>query len=111
VFGRGSEPDARFSLANERTFLAWIRMGLGLLAGGVALEALGLGLHPVLRTIASLILIAAAVLVPIQAWAGWMRAERALRLGRPLPAPVSALPLAIVLGIVAAVVVLAVALP
>ena len=30
------EPDYRFSLANERTFLAWIRTALGLLAGGVA---------------------------------------------------------------------------
>jgi putative membrane protein len=46
VFRAGSEPDARFSLANERTFLAWIRTGLALLAGGVALEALGLGIAP-----------------------------------------------------------------
>lgn len=30
----GSDPDYRFSLANERTFLAWIRTALGLLAGG-----------------------------------------------------------------------------
>lgn len=110
VFGRGSEPDARFSLANERTFLAWIRTGLGLLAGGVALEALGLGLNPVLRTTASLLLIVAAVLVPIQAWAGWIRTERALRLGSPLPAPLSALPLAILLGAVAVVVLLGVTL-
>ncbi|EFL27732.1 putative integral membrane protein [Streptomyces himastatinicus ATCC 53653] len=32
----GEEPDYRFSLANERTFLAWIRTGLVLLAGAVA---------------------------------------------------------------------------
>ncbi|WP_041583188.1 YidH family protein [Xylanimonas cellulosilytica] len=36
VYGQGSEPDARFSLANERTFLAWIRTSLALMAGGVA---------------------------------------------------------------------------
>lgn len=36
VFGEGQEPDARFSLANERTFLAWIRTSMALLAGGVA---------------------------------------------------------------------------
>jgi putative membrane protein len=31
-----SDPDYRFSLANERTFLAWIRTALALVAGGVA---------------------------------------------------------------------------
>ncbi|MBW6099325.1 DUF202 domain-containing protein [Escherichia coli] len=34
----GEAPDYRFSLANERTFLAWIRTALGFLAAG------GLGL-------------------------------------------------------------------
>ena len=32
------EPDYRFTLANERTFLAWIRTCLALLAAGVALD-------------------------------------------------------------------------
>src|SRR5688572_15838388 len=32
----GETPDYRFSLANERTFLAWIRTGLALMAGGLA---------------------------------------------------------------------------
>ncbi|HEY3465651.1 MAG TPA: DUF202 domain-containing protein, partial [Amycolatopsis sp.] len=36
----GSEPDYRFTLANERTFLAWLRTALGLLAGGVAVHQL-----------------------------------------------------------------------
>ena len=35
----GEEPDPRFTLANERTFLAWIRTSLGLMAGAVAMEA------------------------------------------------------------------------
>ncbi|HEY5846809.1 MAG TPA: DUF202 domain-containing protein, partial [Microlunatus sp.] len=39
VYGVGSEPDARFSLANERTFLAWIRTSLGFLAGGAGIAA------------------------------------------------------------------------
>ena len=41
----GSEPDPRITFANERTFLAWIRTSLALIAAGVALEALvdGLG--------------------------------------------------------------------
>ena len=35
--GDEREPDYRFTLANERTFLAWIRTALALIAGGVAL--------------------------------------------------------------------------
>ena len=35
VYGEGEEPDYRFSLANERTFLAWIRTSLGLVAAAV----------------------------------------------------------------------------
>ncbi|WP_163540613.1 YidH family protein, partial [Klebsiella pneumoniae] len=36
----GKTPDYRFSLANERTFLAWIRTALALLAGAIAIEQL-----------------------------------------------------------------------
>jgi len=42
----GEEPDYRFSLANERTFLAWIRTALALLAGGVLLDQFSTRLHP-----------------------------------------------------------------
>ena len=45
VYGVGTEPDARFSLANERTFLAWVRTSLAFSAAGVALEALSLPLY------------------------------------------------------------------
>ena len=31
-----AEPDIRFTLANERTFLAWVRTAIGLVAAGVA---------------------------------------------------------------------------
>lgn len=100
VFGVGTEPDARFSLANERTFLAWVRTGLALLAGGVALEALGLGIHAGFRVAASVLLIVAGLAAPVQAWIGWKRTERALRLAQPLPSAPLTLPLAIILGLV-----------
>lgn len=47
---------------------------------------LGLDLHPGLRFAASLVLLVGGVVTPALAWAGWMRTERALRSGRPLPA-------------------------
>ena len=96
MYGAGSEPDPRFSLANERTFLAWIRTSLALLAAGVALEAFALPLVPALRLAASLVLIAGGIATPVQAWVGWMRTERAVRLATPLPAPRLAGPVALV---------------
>ena len=86
LFSQGTDPDARFSLANERTFLAWIRTSLALIASGVALEALGLNLQEGLRLSASIVLIVAGIAAPVQAWFGWIQIERALRLDRPLPA-------------------------
>jgi len=100
VFGVGVEPDVRFSLANERTYLAWIRTSLALLAGGVALEALGLGIQPGWRLAASLVLVTAGVVAPPVAWLGWMRTERALRLGSPLPASLLGVLLTVVVAVV-----------
>ncbi|MCM3845436.1 DUF202 domain-containing protein [Pseudonocardia sp. DR1-2] len=97
LFRDGTDPDPRFTLANERTFLAWIRTALALVATGVALEALGLDLHPGYRLAASVLLVVAGVLAPLQAWAGWYATERALRRGRSLPTPVLALPLVVLL--------------
>ena len=85
VYAHGSEPDARFSLANERTFLAGIRTALALLAGGVALELVGMDISPVLRSIAALLLVATGIATAATAWFAWARTERALRLGAPLP--------------------------
>ncbi|MGY1807108.1 YidH family protein [Blastococcus sp. SYSU D00669] len=87
VYGVGEEPDPRFTLANERTFLAWIRTSLALSAAGVALEALELPIAEGLRLACALVLIGLGLLAPLQAWLGWTATERALRRGRPLPSP------------------------
>ncbi len=108
VYDAGGEPDVRFSLANERTFLAWIRTALALLAGGVALEALAAPLQPTLRLVASLVLVLTGMVLAAQAWFGWMRTERAIRLEEPLPGPVSALPTAIGVVVAAALVTVAI---
>lgn len=88
VYGVGTEPDARFSLANERTALAWLRTGLALVAGGVALTTLasfGAG-NTFLDVVAGFACLAGGVLA-LAALSGWKRRERALRLAEPLPAP------------------------
>ncbi len=94
VYEQGAEPDVRFTLANERTFLAWIRTALALIAGGVALEALALPVEPILRRTASIILLLLGLAVPLLAWATWGVVERALRQSRPLPGSRVALPVA-----------------
>lgn len=99
VYGSGSEPDVRFTLANERTFLAWIRTSLALVAAGVALEAFDVPIVSGLRLTAALVLIVLGMLAPVQAWFGWMAAEKALRRGLPLPAPHLAGPIGIGVGI------------
>ncbi|RRO12691.1 DUF202 domain-containing protein [Saccharopolyspora rhizosphaerae] len=89
LYEEGEEPDPRFTLANERTFLAWIRTALALMAGGVAVEALNaVAAEPsTLRTMLAVPLLLAGVLCSGTAFTRWVATERALRRGRPLPAP------------------------
>ena len=84
VFGAGEEPDPRFTLANERTFLAWIRTALALVVAGVATRSLAPGTAGV---VGAAVLISLAVVVAAHSMLRWARTERALRLSRPLPAP------------------------
>lgn len=86
VYGDGEEPDYRFSLANERTFLAWLRTGLALVAAGVAVDVVDLSLSPAMTTtLASFILLLGAGCA-VLAFLRWSGSERAMRLGAPLPA-------------------------
>jgi putative membrane protein len=105
VFGVGSEPDPRFTLANERTFLAWIRTALALIAGGVAIDAVALPLPGWVRIATSVVLLVLGLAVPVLAWVNWIATERALRLAKPLPGSIITLPLAIGVLLVAALVV------
>lgn len=102
----GEEPDPRFTLANERTFLAWIRTSLALLAGGIAIEAFtaGLFLEPVRKGLAVLLLLLGMLLSAGSA-VRWLRVERSMRNNAPLPLPL-VVPLLAGAGALAAAVVL-----
>jgi putative membrane protein len=89
LLGAGCEPDPRFTLANERTFLAWIRTALAFLAGGIAVEAFtGEVFGPDLRRGVALTLLVLAMLVSGSACVRWLNVERAMRQRKPLPLPV-----------------------
>jgi putative membrane protein len=82
----GSTPDYRFSLANERTFLAWVRTGLALIAGGLAIAQFLPELRiQYLREVLAIILLALGGAVALRALNHWLRCERAMRLGEDLP--------------------------
>jgi putative membrane protein len=82
----GSPPDYRFSLANERTFLAWVRTGLALVGGGLAVAGFLPPLRiPHLREALAVTLMLLGGTVAVRAVDRWSRTERAMRLGRPLP--------------------------
>jgi putative membrane protein len=102
VYAVGTEPDPRFTFANERTFLAWIRTALGFLAAGVAIAAVARLAGPLgaETRIASIVLIICGLSCGVAAFHRWMVNEKAMRLGHPLPST----PLLLILtGIVASV--------
>ncbi|WP_328601599.1 YidH family protein [Nocardia terrae] len=77
--------DYRFTLANERTFLAWIRTALGLLAGGVAVHTLVQPFHHSgVRRALALSCIALAIVVSIGAYQHWKDIRDAMNRGVPL---------------------------
>jgi putative membrane protein len=95
----GVTPDYRFSLANERTFLAWIRTGLALIGGGLAVAAFVPTLRwPHVRESISIALLLLGAVVALRAVDRWSRAERAMRLGQALPASRFPAVLAMVIG-------------
>jgi putative membrane protein len=83
----GTEPDPRFTFANERTFLAWSRTALALVVAGLAIVQLlppfpGV---PVGRHLLGVPLIVLGAVLAVAAYAEWVHNQRALRRGEPLP--------------------------
>lgn len=91
--------DYRFTLANERTFLAYMRTALGLDVAGLAATQF---LHPSaahFRLTIALVLVGLGATVSALGYRRWAATERAMRRGLPLPA--LRLPFAIAVGMIA----------
>jgi putative membrane protein len=99
VFGQGEEPDARFTLANERTFLAWVRTALAMLAGAVAVHAPAIEVDEWVKNTISLVLLGAASLAVSQSWLRWRAVEVSIRTGQPLPGFAGPAVLAAIIGV------------
>jgi putative membrane protein len=82
----GDELDYRFTLANERTFLAWFRTALGLIGGGLAVDQLlpDSGRSTLRMTISGVLLVLGAT-TAVHSAVRWSRIERRMRSGEPLP--------------------------
>ena len=100
----GEKPDYRFSLANERTFLAWIRTALALLAGGVLLEQFATRLQPHLALIGVAVLLAAlSAALCAAAYTRWRANEIAMRHRRRLASTIAIPLLSVATSLVAAI--------
>lgn len=106
----GTTPDYRFSLANERTFLAWIRTSLALVAGGIAVDQFLTGMDRATRSTIAVAVLAGAALCAFRAVNHWIRCERAMRRGEDLPASRFPVLLATATGLGAALVIVFVVL-
>ena len=104
-----TDPDYRFTLANERTFLAWVRTSLAFVAGGIAVSELVGGSRP-LREVLALLLVGAGAVGAVLAYRRWTLVERAMATGQPLgtsPLPRVVALLVVVVAAVTVVLVLA----
>jgi len=98
----GEDPDYRFSLANERTFLAWIRTALALLVAGLAVvHLLPAFAIRYAQEVIGVTLIVMAAATAFTSYIHWERSERAMRLGRTLPRSVVPVTVAVGLTVIA----------
>ena len=101
----GTEPDPRFTFANERTFLAWSRTALALVVAGLGVVQL-LPPFPGVpwgRHVLGVPLIVFGAVVAVVAYREWVRCQRAMRLSQPLPRSIMPLLLAVVITVMAVV--------
>ena len=85
VYDVGREPDPLYTLANERTYLAWLRLAITLLAAAVAIDRLFLERPWYGSELLALVLVAIAGLACALGVRRWWSTELALRLRQPLP--------------------------
>lgn len=78
------EPDYRFTLANERTHLAWMRTALGLLAGSVIVAELAPRLLPKGGSALALLLALVSIITTVGATHRWFAVQKAMRRNAPL---------------------------
>jgi putative membrane protein len=80
------DPDYRFTLANERTFLAWLRTSLALIAAGVAAVQLvpEFGVAGGRRAI-GMVLVGLGILVSLGGTRRWRQVQAAMAHGDALP--------------------------
>jgi putative membrane protein len=93
----GREPDARFSLANERTFLAYLRTSLALFAAGAAVLRLEIIGRRSWDLVIGIGLVGLGVLTSGTSYQRWRRVERAMRQSVPLPR--TTVPLVLAVGL------------
>lgn len=105
----GHDPDPRFTLANERTFLAWIRTSLALLAGGIAVEAFTQDIFDeTARKVLGTALLVLGGILAASAAGRWLRVETAMRQQRSLPIPIWVPLIALVCAVAAVTVLVAI---
>jgi putative membrane protein len=103
----GNTPDYRFSMANERTFLAWIRTSLALIAGALAIDQLTPEIAPgPVRILLCVILAFLGAGLAVLSYHRWGLMEAAMRNNRELP--FSAVMLVMTIGVAAAALVFAI---
>jgi putative membrane protein len=96
-----SHPDYRFSLANERTFLAWVRTALALLAAGIGVVNLPSGFSTSAgRHLLGILLVSLGMFAAVGSYARWRANQRAIQEGTPLPRSSSMVVLAVGLTLV-----------